>query len=249
MVNEEDHLREQYIFKEPDLFKAYERISAIDDHLGSLYDFAFDEKLGYLTSCPSNLGTGMRASVMLFLAGLVWNGELKTLLPQLKAGGLTVRGAFGEGSKAEGYVYQISNERTLGISEEEILETMEKTTVLLCDLENKARQEMLKSSELEYRDLCLRAYGVLTHCALLTQKECFSKLADVKLGLVLGFFETKELEDFDAFVDGLRPTAFKVENRLWDATDIECDQVRAQIVRRILPELVTIKKLEEKAEE
>ena len=240
MVNEEDHLREQYIFKEPDLFKAYEHICAIDDALGSIFDFAFDKKLGFVTSCPSNLGTGMRASVMLFLPGLVWNGELKKILPTLKANGLTVRGAFGEGSTAEGYVYQISNERTLGMSEEEILDLMTQTTLDICHLESEARKEMLQSSALEIKDRCLRAYGVLRHCALLSLKECMAKLADVKTGIVLNFFKTKDLEEFDSFVDGLRPTAFKVENRLWEATETECDRVRAQIVNKILPELVWI---------
>ncbi len=238
MVNEEDHLREQYIFKELNLFKAYERLSAIDEYLGAQYDFAFEEKLGYLTSCPSNLGTGMRASVMLFLPGLVWNGELKKLLPALKAGGLTVRGAFGEGSTAEGHVYQISNERTLGMSEADILQRMEQTTVYLCDLENKARMEMLISAETEMKDRCLRAYGTLTNCALLGLKECMERLADVKTGIVLGFLKCKSIEDFDGFVDGLRPAAFKVENQLWEASERICDEARARVVSKILPELV-----------
>ena len=240
MVNEEDHLREQYIFKEPDLFKAYEHICAIDDALGSVFDFAFDKKLGFVTSCPSNLGTGMRASVMLFLPGLVFNGTLKNLLPTLKSEGLTVRGAFGEGSMAEGYVYQISNERTLGMSEEQILTTVTQTASKLCHFETEARREMLETSKLELRDRCLRAYGTLRYCALLSLKECMAKLADIKMGIVLNFFSTKNLEEFDAFVDGLRPTAFKVENRLWEATETECDRVRAQIVGGILPELVWI---------
>lgn len=241
MVNEEDHLREQYIFKEFNLFKAYERLSAIDESLGSFYDFAFDKKLGYLTACPSNLGTGMRASVMLFLPGLVWNGELKSLVAELKQGGLTIRGAFGEGSTGEGYQYQISNEKTLGVSEEDLLKKMEATTILLCDLENKAREYILETSYTEIKDRCLRAYATLKYCKLLGFKECMSKLADVKMGLVLGLLETKELSDFDSFVEGLRPTAFKVENQLWSETEKQCDTVRAQVVNKILPELVYLK--------
>lgn len=240
MVNEEDHLREQYICKDFDLFKAYERISAIDETLGSLYDFAFDRKLGYLTACPSNLGTGMRASVMLFLPGLVWNGELKELLPKLRLGGLTVRGAFGEGTQAEGYTYQISNERTLGMSEAEILNKMWEVTLLLCDLESKARQQMLLEAESEIKDRCLRAYGTLTHCALLGLKECNEKLAEVKLGLMLGFLETADMDEFEEFVKGMRSAAFIVENRLQNATEKECDEFRAQTVGKILAELVKV---------
>ncbi len=240
MVNEEDHLREQYIYKGFDLYKAYEQISAVDDGLGSMYDFAFDEKLGYLTACPSNLGTGMRASVMMFLPGLVWNGELKKLLPTLKAGGMTVRGAFGEGTTAEGYVYQISNERTLGVSEQETLEQMHRITVSLCDFENRAREEMLKSSEIEWKDKCLRAYGCLTHCALLTRQEFLANIADVKLGVVLGFFETTSFDELHDFIDGMRPFTFKMENGLWKASEKKCDIVRAETVCNVLPELVRI---------
>ena len=147
MVNEEDHLREQYICKGFDLYKAYERISGIDDGLAAVYDFAYNDKLGFLTACPSNLGTGMRASVMMFLPGLTENGELKKLLPSIKAKGMTVRGSFGEGTSAEGYLYQVSNERTLGVAERDILEKMTRTTMTLCDLEIRAREEMKKRAE------------------------------------------------------------------------------------------------------
>ena len=110
MVNEEDHLREQYICKGFELYKAYERLSAVDDGLSSVFDFAFDDRLGYITSCPSNLGTGMRASVMLFLPGLAWSGELKKYVKEWRKAGMTIRGAFGEGSSAEGYLYQVMQE-------------------------------------------------------------------------------------------------------------------------------------------
>ena len=242
MVNEEDHLREQYIVKGFDLYKAYERISGIDEGLASKYDFAYDEKLGFLTACPSNLGTGMRASVMMFLPGLAWNGELKKFLPQLKAGGLTVRGAFGEGTNAEGYLYQVSNERTLGVSEREILDTMIRMTMTLCDLEIRAREEMLKTEETELRDRCLRSYGVLTNCAILTQKEFLSKIADIKLGLTLGFFEPIDKKGFDEFSDDMRPASFRLSNGLEKASERQCDEARAETVCNALPELVRIAK-------
>ena len=114
MINEEDHIREQYIFMGYDLFKTYERLSAVDDRILEKINIAYDDRLGFLTACPSNLGTGMRASVMMFLPGLAKSKALEELVPKLKANGMTVRGVFGEGSAAEGYNYQISNERTLG---------------------------------------------------------------------------------------------------------------------------------------
>ncbi|MBO4940007.1 MAG: ATP--guanido phosphotransferase [Clostridia bacterium] len=234
MVNEEDHIRQQYFFKGFDLWKAYERISAVDDGLGSQFDFAFDERLGYLTSCPSNLGTGMRASVMMFLPGLVWNGELKKMLPSLKAGGFTVRGAFGEGSTAEGHVYQISNQKTLGVSEISLITDMHRTALMVSKREIMARASMLEEAETEIKDRCLRAYGVLTNCVLLSQNEFFSKMADVKLGVLLGFLYAEKLEDLQAFINEMRPNGFRIKNGLQKAGEAECDEVRASIAAEYL---------------
>lgn len=162
MVNEEDHLREQYILRGCRLYKAYDRLRGIDDSLGAVMPFAFDEKLGYLTACPSNLGTGMRASLMMFLPGLTKYKKLKEMLPSLKKNGLTVRGVFGEGTAADGYSYQISNERTLGISETDILSHMSEVALGFAELETRMRARMLEEDERGYKDMCLRAYGALT---------------------------------------------------------------------------------------
>lgn len=254
MVNEEDHLREQYIHKGVELYKgdelqkganlyaAYERICALDDGLGSLYDFAFDKKLGYLTACPSNLGTGMRASVMMFLPGIGKNGELKKVIPSLKANGMTVRGAFGEGTTAEGHVYQVSNERTLGRSEEDILELVKDTVNVLCDLENRAREDILHTAKLETLDRCLRSYGVLTNCAKLDLKEFFARIEDVKLGVALGFFDSVNFDELHDFIDGMRPTVFRIKNDLQDATEEETEAVRAETACTVLPRLVRVAK-------
>ena len=240
MVNEEDHLREQYICKGFDLYTAYERISGIDDGLASIYDFAFDSRLGYITACPSNLGTGMRASVMMFLPGLSENGGLKKLLPSIKAQGMTVRGAFGEGTNAEGYMYQVSNERTLGVSEQEILEKMVRVTMGICNLELKAREEMLKASETQLRDRCLRAYGTLTHCAILSASEFSQKMLEVRLGTVLGFFKPRDKVGFEDFFDEMYPATFRISNGLQGLDERGCDEIRAETVGNALPELVRI---------
>jgi protein arginine kinase len=238
MVNEEDHLREQYIHKGFDLYKAYERISGIDDALASSLSFAFDEKLGYLSACPSNLGTGMRASVMMFLPGLVYTKGLENLLPRLKSNGLTVRGVFGEGTAAEGYSYQVSNERTLGESEGEILEKMVRTTMTLSDLELRARERMLKHKKVQLKDACLRAYGALTNCAILPLKELTEGMVKVKLGIALGFFEARDVQAFNDFLADMRPASFRLENGLQAASEQECEFARAEIVGKVLPELV-----------
>ena len=238
MVNEEDHLREQYIYKGFDLYKAYEQISGVDDALGSALGFAYDTRLGYLTACPSNLGTGMRASVMMFLPGLAWSKELEDFLPTLKAGGLTVRGVFGEGTAAQGYSYQVSNERTLGVSEGEILDKMIRMTMTICDLELRARERMLKENEISLRDMCLRAYGTLTNCAVLSLKELTSGIVKVKLGVALGFFKARDMQAFNDFVANMRPASFRLENGLQRKSEEERNLIRADIVHKVLPELV-----------
>ena len=238
MVNEEDHLRQQCIHKGFDSYKAYESISGIDEGLGSKLGFAYDNKLGYLTACPSNLGTGMRASVMMFLPGLAWSKELEKFIPKLKAGGLTVRGVFGEGTAAEGYNYQVSNERTLGTSETEILDQMVRMTMTLCDLEIRARERMLQEKEKQLKDVCMRAYGTLTHCVLLSQKELMQEIVKVKLGVALGFFRARNMRDLNDFIANMRPASFRLENSLQDASEEDCDLIRAEIVQKVLPELV-----------
>ena len=238
MVNEEDHLREQYIHKGFDLYKAYERISGIDEMLATYLSFAHDKQLGYLSACPSNLGTGMRASVMMFLPGLAWSQEIESLLPRLKANGLTMRGVFGEGTAAEGYSYQVSNERTLGVSEQDVLEEMVRTTMTLSDLEIRARERMLKKNKIKLKDACLRAYGSLTNCALLPLSELTEGIVKVKLGIALGFFKAVDVQSFNDFLANIRPASFRLENGMQSASVQECDVVRAEIVGKVLPELV-----------
>ena len=240
MANEEDHIRQQYICKGFDLMNAYERISGIDDTLASMYDFAFDDKLGFITACPSNLGTGMRASVMMFLPGLARSGELKKMLPTIKESGMTVRGAFGEGTSSEGYLYQISNEKTLGVSEADILSEMTKTTMNLCNHELIAREKMLKEDRDDLQDRCLRSYGVLTNCAILSQDEFLSKMTDVRLGIALNFLEAIDLKGFDEFLNDMRPAVFRLSNGLKGKRERYCDKVRAETVCNVLPELVRV---------
>ncbi len=249
MVNEEDHLREQYILKGCNLYKAYERISGIDDGIGRSVNFAYDGKLGYLTACPSNLGTGMRASVMMFLPGLAKYKKLEELLPSLKSNGLTVRGVFGEGTAAEGYSYQISNERTLGISETDILSHMNEVTLSLAELEARARERMLDEDEIGYKDMCLRAYGTLVNCAVLSAKELVSGMVKVKLGVALGFFSAADMGSLNDFIEDMRPVSFKIVNCPDAKDERECDLARAEIAHQVLRELVRRKDEREREKE
>ncbi len=238
MVNEEDHLRQQYICRGFQPRAAYERIAAVDESLATVYDFAFDAKLGYLTACPSNLGTGMRASVMVFLPALTTSGQLKALLPAIKEGGMTLRGAFGEGSGGEGYIYQLSNERTLGWTEMDVLSELERVTMSLCDKELRAREALMKEDAEALRDRALRAFGTLTNCSILSEEEFFAKMTDVRFGVALGFLEGLDKKGFDDFLNEMRPAAFRLHNDLKGKRERYCDTLRAEIVGQVLPELV-----------
>ena len=153
---------------------------------------------------------------------------------------MTVRGAFGEGTGATGYVYQISNERTLGQSEKEIIEEVEEVALYLCELEARARDLMLSTAEMETRDRCLRAYGLLTNCALLSAEEYIEKIADIKLGWILGFLQLRSENEFNEFLDDMRPAIFKLNNELKKEDERLCDAVRAEVVSRMLKELVWV---------
>ncbi len=206
MINEEDHLREQCILGGLRLDAAYRKISAIDGKIGRSIKFAYDEQLGYLTACPTNLGTGLRASVMLFLPALTINGSIREVVRSISRLGLTVRGVYGEGSEAEGYMYQVSNEVTLGVSEDEIISQVDEVARKLRSLESAERQRLKSGkSRLEVMDKCMRAYGVITNCAVLSSGELIALAADVKLGACLGFIPIREVSAIDELVMRMRP--------------------------------------------
>ncbi len=204
MINEEDHIREQYFMKGFELRKVYERISGIDDIIAEAIPFAFDETLGYLTACPTNLGTGLRASVMLFLPALARSEQLERMIVQLKRLGLVVRGCFGEGSAAEGDLYQVSNEVTLGPSEAEILSVVEQAVNVIAVEEFKARARLAEEGGVALKDRILRAYGTLTNCLSLAESEFMRLAADVKLGIAFGMFDGS-MEALDDLIVTLRP--------------------------------------------
>ncbi len=218
MINEEDHVREQYFIKGFDLGRAYERISGIDDIISDSIPFAYDEELGYLTACPTNLGTGLRASVMLFLPALSRRGRLQRVMPVLTRLGLTVRGAFGEGSGAEGDLFQISNEVTLGLSEGEILREVEQAVTKLVDMELSERIRMKVEEGPALEDRIMRSLGILTCCRLLEEREFVSRISDIKLGIALGLFgdggkREVRIDELDRLQIAMRPGGLKLLSR------------------------------------
>ena len=238
MINEEDHLREQCIVKGLDLRLAYNAMSQIDNRISSTMKFAFDEQLGYLTACPTNLGTGLRASVMMFLPAITINGVMPRVIKIITGKGLTVRGMYGEGSEAEGYMYQISNEVTLGVTEEEILTSVEDVVKKICTLEEVERTHLKDcSSALDIRDDCMRSYGILTNCAKLSTSELIKLSANVKLGACLGYINLNDVSLIDELNVKMRPSNITAAAQQ-QLTPVERDVYRAQYVGKYLRKII-----------
>lgn len=182
MVNEEDHLRIQAILPGQQISKATEAADKMDDLLEERLDYAFHEEKGYLTSCPTNTGTGMRVSVMVHLPALSMIDQTRKVLSALSQIGLNVRGIYGEGSEAYGDIFQISNQMSLGRTEEEILYNLQTACAQLVESERTARKAILRDSKLLVEDRVWRAFGTLSQARLLTSEEALRLTSDVKLG-------------------------------------------------------------------
>ncbi|MCL6446388.1 MAG: protein arginine kinase [Alicyclobacillus sp.] len=186
MVNEEDHLRIQCIMPGLRLSEAWELASRVDDALEKSLTYAFQERLGYLTACPTNVGTGIRASVMMHLPGLVLTGQINRLLQAVSQVGLTVRGMYGEGSDAAGNLFQVSNQVTLGETEEEIIGNLSSVVNQLIDHERNARRALLQENREALEDRICRSFGILAYARRMDSKETLQRLSDVRLGIDLG---------------------------------------------------------------
>ncbi len=191
MIMEEDHIREQVILGGYKLDEAYEICNKVDDVLSEGLDFAFDERLGYLTACPTNVGTGMRASVMLHLPALSMTGRIDRIVQSAGNVGIAVRGYYGEGSKAEGYFYQISNQVTMGITEKEIIDRVKNVTDQIISFEKEARESILNNNKTELEDRVWRAYGTLKYARKISSKEATSMLSDVLTGINMGIINAE----------------------------------------------------------
>ena len=233
MINEEDHLRMQSICSGLELRKAYDLLDKLDRELEQKLSFAFDRKLGYITACPTNLGTGMRASAMLHLPALVLSDQISQVLQAVSKIGLAVRGLFGEGTESLGHLFQISNQSTLGESEDEILERLERVLTQVMDHEINARQKMLEEKQVYLSDKVGRAFGLLKHAQIIDSKEAFNQLSLVRLGASLGFFPREVMVQCDAWLMEIQPAHLQLHaNKELDAE--ERDIIRAEILRERL---------------
>lgn len=230
MINEEDHLRIQSIRSGLQLKQAFKLVDKIDSALEDKLEFAFDQRLGYLTACPTNVGTGMRASAMLHLPGLVLSELINQVIQAVSKIGLAVRGLYGEGTEAMGNLFQISNQTTLGEKEDEIINRLSKVIETIIEKEHDARQILLQKKPDTLWDQVGRAYGVLTYAHAMASKEALNLLSIIKLGIDLGAFpEEQRLPVDELFIDTQPAHLQKSSQQKLNAE--ERDHLRAQIIR------------------
>ncbi len=230
MLCEEDHIRLQVMKAGLALEEAYDTADKLDSMLDGRLNYAFDERIGYLTQCPTNLGTAMRASVMLHLPALTRCGQISRLANTVSKLGLTVRGAYGEGSRASGDIYQISNQITLGITEETAIANLKSIVLQLVAQERAAAAEIIKNPSEE--DKIFRALGVLKNARLLSTDEFMELISVVRLGAARGLIDT-QLEKINELIVDMQPATISAANKSADGPAAR-DAVRAKAVREAL---------------
>lgn len=189
MLNEEDHIRIQCLNPGLQVQEAWNSANRFDDIFEKSLNYAFDEKYGYLTSCPTNVGTGIRASVMVHLPALVLTNQINRIIPAITQVGLVVRGIYGEGSESIGNMFQISNQITLGQTEEEIIDNLHSVIKQIIELEKQGRSKITKESRFQIEDKVGRSLGILSNAKIIDSKEAAMRLSDVKLGIDLNMIK------------------------------------------------------------
>jgi len=231
MVNEEDHLRIQCLLSGLQLQEAWQLINQVDDSLEKNLDYAFSERLGYLTACPTNVGTGLRASVMLHLPALVLVKQLKEVLNAIGKVGLTARGHFGEGTDALGDLFQISNQITLGLVEEEIISNLMAVVNQIISQEKAARTALYQDQRHIVEDKVYRAYGILKNAHVLNSEEAMRLLSDLRLGVEMGLLSGIPAKLLNELMVRIRP-AFLTKLTGRGMTSLQRDIFRAELIRK-----------------
>jgi protein arginine kinase len=233
MVNEEDHLRLQALSSGFQLRSAWEAVNTIDDDLGQDLDYAFGDELGYLTACPTNVGTGMRASVLIHLPSLVLTKQIGRVLQGITQVGLAVRGFYGEGSQIMGNFFQISNQTTLGQSERETVEGLERVTRQIIDYEQRARDELLKDARVQIEDKIWRAYGALRHSRVISSQEVVNLSSAVRFGVALQLSGLASVPVLNELLIRSQPAHIQLAQGR-EMEQRERNVVRADYVRKLL---------------
>ncbi len=229
MLNEEDHIRIQAMAAGFNLDECLVKANDIDDEIEKNVSYSFDENFGYLTCCPTNIGTGMRASVMVHLPALTESGRIEGIVRSLSKIGLTVRGIYGEGSKAAGNIYQISNQVTLGVSEQEIIERLKQVTDEIIMNERDLGVKIYNDNKFKFEDRIMRSFGILTNAVIMTSGEAMNLISDVRWGVNMGIIKNIDLNKISEIMYEILPGGIMKKYNLADAN--ERDLKRAEILR------------------
>ena len=233
MLNEEDHIRIQSICSGDNIGQAFEISDNIDNIISQKIDYAFDNDFGYLTSCPTNVGTGLRASFMLHLPMLERSSQLKNLVQIISKFGMTVRGFHGEGTDPMGSIYQISNQITLGKSEQDIIKNLRNVTQQIVDQELKLRENILKENKIELEDKIWRSFGILSNCKKISINEAMDLFSDVRLGYSIGLNIPKFKINIYKMMINIQPGLLQ-KNLGHRLNNIEKDIARADFIKNML---------------
>ncbi len=233
MINEEDHIRIQTIYGGLQIRKAWDEASKIDDILEKNIQYAFEENWGYLTSCPTNVGTGMRASVMVHLPALNISGNINKLLQAVVHLGLTIRGLYGEGTDIVGNIFQISNQITLGRSEEEIVENLTAVTNQIIEKEKEARSLLISNSKIQVEDKIWRSWGLMKNARIMQSYECLRLISDVRLGVDLDILPKIPLGVLNGIMIETQSANIQIKHD-HELNATARDIIRAEIVRNRL---------------
>ncbi|MDH5186126.1 MAG: protein arginine kinase [candidate division WOR-3 bacterium] len=233
MVNEEDHIRYQVIASGLDFAGSLNRIVEFDDKLESELDFAYSADLGFLTACPTNVGTGMRASVLIHLPGLVLTKEIEKVLRGVIQIGLAVRGLYGEGTETKGNFFQVSNQQSLGRSETEIIEILDKAVRQVIQYERKAREYLGQNVKLEIEDKVYRAEAILKSARIITSEETMNFLGILRLGVIMAMIAEVDLKTINELMIITKPANLQIfYNQEMEPN--ERDEKRASLIRNRL---------------
>lgn len=236
MINEEDHLRIQCFQPGLELEKTWKQADEIDDLLELILDYSFCEKRGYLTACPTNVGTGLRASVMLHLPGLVMSKQIGQIVGAISQLGLAVRGYYGEGTEAYGNLFQISNQVTLGQTEQEIVENLLSVTNQIVNQERASRDIVFRDNRQLLEDRIYRAIGTMRYARMMTSEEVLKNVSDMRLGVELGLLKGLTFERIHELIILTRP-AFLIKKAGKELDNVVQDVFRADIIREKLSDI------------
>jgi len=233
MVAEEDHLRLQAILPGLNLEETWKQCGRLDSEISSQLSYAYSERLGYLTACPTNVGTGLRCSIMVHLPALVMTRQIQKMVNAVAQMGMTVRGPEGEGSEIKGNLFQISNQVTLGITEADLIERLNRLAGEVVESEKKATRQLVEEAEEDLADRAMRAYGILSNARKLTSKETLELLSPYRLGITSGVVKNGSLETINELMLCTRPA--HLQKKAGKPLDVrERDIWRAQFVREKL---------------